>query len=147
MSGYFGIGIYGSKNSINVGGLWRSANTYDASFIFTIGKRYKHQPSDVHNTPNSIPLYDYENFDDLKIPYDCQLVGIELIEGAIDLPKFKHPKRCIYLLGAEDYGLPQSILKKCQHIVQIPSTKPHSLNVASSGSIVMYDRMVQNESR
>ena len=41
--GYFGIGIYQAKRFENVGVLWRGAYQLGASFIFTIGKRYRRQ--------------------------------------------------------------------------------------------------------
>lgn len=66
-------------------------------------------------------------------------VGIELNRNSIALTEFTHPERAIYLLGAEDYGLPQEILDKCDSIVQIP--EENSLNVAIAGSIVLYDRL------
>ena len=50
MRGYFGIGIQNAKTDENIGTLWRSAFIMGASFIFTIGKRYKKQATD---TPKS----------------------------------------------------------------------------------------------
>lgn len=41
--GYYGIGIYETKEETNVGTLWRSAQNFGADFIFTIGARYKTQ--------------------------------------------------------------------------------------------------------
>lgn len=143
MSGYFGIGIQNSKTIENVGTLWRSANISGASFIFTVGKRYQRQCSDTLKTPRSIPLYEYKDFDELAIPYDCQLIGIELTDQSISLPEFKHPKRAIYILGAEDSGLSKAVLEKCVSVVQVPSAKPFSLNVASTGTVVLYDRYVK----
>ncbi len=53
--------------------------------------------------------------------------------------KFTHPERAIYLLGAEDTGLPESVQSLCQSIIHIKS--PMCLNVAVAGSIIMYDRI------
>lgn len=47
-------------------------------------------------------------------------------------------KRAIYLLGAEDTGIPDNILNDCDSIVQLPGN--YCLNVAVAGSIVLYDR-------
>ena len=140
MRGYFGIGIYHIKHEVNLGTLWRSACSFGASFIFTIGKRYSRQSSDTTKTWRHVPLYHYESIDDLFLPYSCRLVGIEL--GGESIREYKHPERCIYLLGAEDHGLPSEIMDKCHEVIEIPSVNEYCLNVASAGSIVMYDRLI-----
>ena len=45
--GFFGVGIENTKTHQNIGTLWRSASIMGASFMFTIGKRYKKQASDT----------------------------------------------------------------------------------------------------
>jgi tRNA G18 (ribose-2'-O)-methylase SpoU len=142
MRGYFGIGIEHTKTEINVGTLWRTANNFGASFVFTIGKRYKKQSSDTPKTWKQIPLYHYDSLEELNTPYDCMLVGIELIETSINIISYNHPERAIYLLGAEDNGLSKEAIKKCQHIIEIPSN--NCLNVATAGAIVMYDRVAKS---
>lgn len=141
--GYFGIGIYQPKHHENVGTLWRSAFQLGASFIFTIGKRHKKQASDTVKAFKHIPLYEYGSIEDLKMPYDCQLIAVEFGEGSRDIQKFAHPEKAIYLLGAEDHGLPPSALKKCQYMISLPSIRTPSYNVAVAGSIVMYDRLIK----
>ena len=39
------------------------------------------------------------------MPHDCPLVGVELDDRSIPIENFAHPKRVVYLLGAEDHGL------------------------------------------
>ncbi len=138
--GYFGIGIYHTKTEINVGTLWRSARNFGAAFIFTIGRRYRQQASDTTNTQQHIPLYHFETFEDFRHhrPMDCPLIGIEQTDTSVSITGFKHPSRAIYLLGAEDHGLPPEILSRCQSVVHIDT--PMCLNVAVAGSIVMFDR-------
>ncbi len=141
--GYFGIGIYNTKTVCNVGTLWRSAHNFGASFIFTIGRRYKKQCSDTTKAFRSIPLFHYGGFAEFRagLPYDCRLIAIEQSDNSVDIVGFTHPERCIYLLGAEDYGLPERILLACQGIVHIPTLR--CLNVAVAGSIIMFDRMMK----
>lgn len=142
--GYYGIGVFHSKTEDNIGKLWRSAFLYNAAFVFTIGRRYKKQSMDTTKTYRHIPIWhfnDYEEFSQ-KIPMECRLVNIELSSNSTSLPKFHHPKQAIYLLGAEDYGIPAKILEKGQ-VVQIPTCKNISMNVAVAGSIVMYDRYIK----
>ena len=143
--GYYGIGIYYGKNTVNVGVLWRTAANFGADFIFTVGKRYQKQLSDITKAWRHIPLYTYENDEDFlkHIPRDCKLVGVEFENAATDLKGYKHPERCIYLLGAEDRGIPTAILQRCDDIVKIDSFR--CMNVAVSGGIVMYDRQCKGK--
>jgi tRNA G18 (ribose-2'-O)-methylase SpoU len=140
--GYFEIGIYHTKTEANVGTLWRSAYQLGAAGIFTIGRRYKKQSSDTCKSYANIPLRHYEDFDDFQEhrPLDALLVGIEM--GGHVLANYVHPRSCIYILGAEDAGLPQSIIDKCNQLVSIESVNINSYNVAVAGSIVMYHRMI-----
>ena len=138
----WGIGVYHPKTAENVGTLWRAAHLYGASFIFTIGQRYRRQASDTTTAWRSIPLQAYADFETFNAcrPLDAPLVGIELAQDSVPLAGFAHPKRAVYLLGAEDHGLPETVLSKCQHIVQIETARPWSMNVAMAGSLVAYDR-------
>lgn len=138
--GYFGIGIYHTKSEVNVGTLWRSAFNMGAAFIFTIGRRYKRQSSDTTESWRHIPLLHYQDFAAFQEarPYDCLLIGIEQCAVSAPLHSAGHPERAIYLLGAEDHGIPQDVLNKCQRVYAIESAR--CLNVAVAGSIVMYDR-------
>jgi tRNA G18 (ribose-2'-O)-methylase SpoU len=144
IQGYCAIGVFNAKTEHNVGTLWRSAYILGASYIFTVGKRYKKQTSDVLKTWARIPYFHYDTIEDLfeNIPYDCRLIGIELTDEATMLHDFQHPQRAIYLLGSEDQGLPQSVLEKCHFTVKLPGNS--SLNVAVTGSIVLHDRVAKN---
>ena len=137
---FFGIGIQHGKTPENLGVLWRTAQNLGASFIFTIGKRYANQASDTHNAVKSIPYFHYNDFEDFynHLPKGARIVGVEKTEKAEQLEGFHHPKRCVYLLGAEDNGLSKIAIQKSHFLIQFPSE--YSLNVAVAGSIVLYDR-------
>ena len=140
MRGYFAVGIYHPKREVNVGTLWRSAFQLGASYVFTIGRRYSKQSSDTTTSYRHMPLFNFPDWTDFQshMPYDCRLIGVEM--GGSQISNFVHPERCIYLLGAEDYGLPQEILDKCCYTVSLPAVRTPSYNVAVAGSIVMFDR-------
>jgi tRNA G18 (ribose-2'-O)-methylase SpoU len=144
IEGYHAIGIYKHKTEHNIGTLWRSAYILGASYIFTVGKKYKKQTSDVVRSWARIPLFTYDTFEDLlnNIPYDCRLVGVEIDDNAVPLHEFQHPKRAIYLLGSEDCGLPPEVREKCHFLIKLPGNS--SLNVAVTGSIVLNDRVTKN---
>lgn len=143
--GYFGIGIERSKTEANVGTLWRSAFALGATFIFTIGKRYPRQSSDTTESWRHIPLLEYVSVDDFRqhIPYDCQVIGVELTDDARPLETFAHPQRAVYLLGPEDGSLSAAAIGLCQHVVKFDSA--YCLNVAAAGTVVMYDRNTKGQ--
>ena len=138
--GYFGIGIMNGKTPENLGVLWRSAQNMGASFIYTIGNRYSKQACDTHKAVGAMPYYHYDTFEDFyrHLPKSAVLIGVELDDKAVSLETFQHPKRCVYLLGAEDHGLSKSAIEKSHFLVKFNT--PLSINVAVAGSIVMYDR-------
>ncbi len=74
----------------------------------------------------------------MALPQGCKLVGIELIDNAIDLPSFRHPLRAAYVLGPEQGSLSEKLLARCDYVVRIPTS--FCVNVAMAGAIVMYDR-------
>lgn len=137
--GYFGIGIAGPKTASNVGTLWRSAYQLGADFIFTVGARYPRQASDTVKAWRHVPLWRFDTREEFAIPNDCQLVAVEM--GGRSLASFVHPERAMYVLGAEDHGVPKWVLDRAVHVVSIESVRAQSFNVAVAGSLVMHDRM------
>lgn len=114
-----------------------------AAFLFTTGTRYKPQSDDVYKSWLRVPLFRYATFDQMleSAAYSCLVIGVEI--GGESLPNFVHPERAVYLLGAEDGGLPTEIAARCHRLVSIPAVRVASYNVAVAGTLVMYDRMVK----
>jgi len=142
---WLAIGVWHPKKAVNIGSLWRSASLYGAAFVFTVGARYERQSSDTVKTHRHIPLFHFHDMDDVleHLPYGCPLVAVEMDPRAVPLAGFTHPERAAYLLGAEDHGLPPSVVDRCHHVVQIESVLPWSMNVAVAGSIILHDRHVR----
>jgi tRNA G18 (ribose-2'-O)-methylase SpoU len=141
--GYCAIGIEHGKCPANLGTLFRSADLFDAAFIFTVGHRYKRQPTDTLHSWRHLPLFNFPTLDDLYLhmPYDCLLVGVELMPEAAPIAKYVHPPRAVYLLGAEDWGISSEARSRVQQVVQLPGRR--SLNVAVAGSLVLFHRHLQ----
>ena len=146
MSGFFGIGIYHSKTPENIGTLWRSAFAFGASFVFTVGERYKPQPTDTTKSWRNIPCWHFTSIGDLQLhlPAETELIGVELNPKAKSLPAFTHPKLGCYLLGAEDRGLDEESLAACSRLVVVPGAS-RCLNVSTAGSLVIYDRWCKEQ--
>lgn len=158
--GYFGIGVWKPKNGVNVGTLWRSAQCMGAAFIFTIQERFhpkarEHivssdpalaQQTDTMAAWKHVPYLTFESVEKLVRAFPlCNLIGVERSSFSVPLTGYAHSERAIYLLGAEDGGIPRTILEQCKRVVEIPSTR--CLNVAVAGSIVIYDRYLKQEGR
>jgi tRNA G18 (ribose-2'-O)-methylase SpoU len=139
--GYFAIGAERMSKSLNLGNLMRSAHAFGASFTFTIGASYQalEAYADTSKTQSHLPHYNWRGLEELALPQGAKLVGIELVEGAIDLPSFHHPMRAAYVLGPERGSLSEPLLARCDHVVKIPTS--FCVNVAMAGAIVMYDRV------
>ena len=146
--GFFGIAILNPKREPNVGVLWRSASIFGASFIATVGKvRYKHNGSDTMKSWKHLPLFHFESIDDLRLhlPKDCSLVGVEMTAKSSNLQSYVHPERALYLLGAEDWGIPFEVIQKLDYVIKISTQIDISLNVGVAGSIVCYDRCLKGK--
>lgn len=141
--GNFSIGVYHPKTAVNIGTLFRSAMLLGAGAVFTIGHRYKKQASDTCKTWKHLPLLHFSDWDSMlhAFPF-AQKVCIENAEGAKQLPEFQHPETAVYILGAEDHGIPDRLMNGLS-VVEIPQTRVGCLNVASAGTVVMYDRLAK----
>lgn len=139
--GFYGIGVEGISKRMNFGNLARSAHGFGASFIFTVApaKTIGEPPSDTTRSQDHLPWYSYDSVEEMYLPDECRLVGVELTEDAIDLPSFRHPSRAAYVFGPEGGSLSPQMIEACEFVVKIPMS--FCINVAMAGAVVMYDRM------
>jgi tRNA(Leu) C34 or U34 (ribose-2'-O)-methylase TrmL len=140
MRGYVGIGLDNPKSSVNVGAALRAAGVYGAAFVATTGKRFGRSPTDTMKHYRHLPLLRPTNLHDV-VPFDCVPVAVDIIEGAIPLPEYKHPERAFYIFGAEDNTLGKRITGWCRDIVYVPTEG--CMNLAAAVNVVLYDRMAK----
>ncbi len=142
MRGYFGVGVEGVSKPMNLGNLVRIAHAFDASFFFSVAPRLKLSDanSDTSNAEGQLPFYSFDKPGDFRLPLGCRLVGVEITDDAVELPRFRHPARAAYVFGAERYSLSPQMLSLCEFVVKIPTR--FSINVGMAGAIVLYDRLV-----
>ncbi len=141
MRGYFGIGVEGISKTMNVGSIFRTAHAFGAGFVFTVSAVYSEAEggkSDTSDAPGHLPFYSFPDVPSLVLPQGCSMVGVELLDDAIDLPSFHHPKCAAYVLGPERGSLSAAITERCEHVVRIPAR--FCVNVGVAAAIVMYDR-------
>jgi len=145
MRGYFGIGAEGVSKSGNMGALLRTGHAFGAAFCFTVGAGWDARAgraADTADTPSHVPLWRFPDPAAIRLPQGCALIGVELLDDAIDLPSFRHPLNAAYVLGPERAGLSVPLRAQCRHVVRIPTR--FALNLAVAGALVMYDRLLQH---
>ena len=93
MRGYFGVGVDGISKPMNLGNLVRIAHAFDASFFFSIAPRLKlsDAQSDTSRAQGALPFYSFAEPTDFRLPLGCRLVGVEITDDAVELPRFRHP--------------------------------------------------------
>src|SRR5918995_2516585 len=142
MRGYFAIGAEGISKPMNLGNLIRSAHAFGASFVFLVDANYAVASafSDTSHAETQLPLYRFAAAGELVLPRHCHLIGVELLDEAVDLPSFRHPLNAAYIFGPERSSLSPAMVARCDHVVRIPTR--FCINLAAAGAIVMYDRML-----
>ncbi len=143
MRGYFGVGVQEISKGFNLGNLVRTTHAFGGSFFFTINSTVNYgeiKASDTSHADIHMPYYTYPDVASLELPKDCSLVGVELLDEAVDLPSFRHPMRAAYVLGPEKGNLSPDLVARCDHIIKIPMK--FCVNVGVAGALVIYDRML-----
>ncbi len=142
MRGYFGIGAERISKAMNLGTLLRTAHAFGASFAFVVDATaaVREAKSDTSRAAGGIPIYDVPSPAELALPARCQLIGVELVDDAVDLPSFRHPLQAAYVLGPERGSLSVEMQARCRHVVRIPTR--FCVNLGVAGAIVMYDRLL-----
>ena len=141
--GYFGVGMEEVSKPMNLGALMRTAQAFGASFFFTINSKISMREarnSDTGAAQRNLPFYAFDSVDALLLPRGCALVGVELLDEAVDLPAFRHPHAAAYVLGRERGSLSPALLSRCAHVVKIPTS--FCLNVGLAGALTLYDRTI-----
>lgn len=140
--GFSAIGLYRPKDDANVGSVLRAAGVYGASLVAISGARGKalNHAANTMAAHKHIPTFLVDDLLSVR-PHNCQIVVVDLIEGARPLPDFQHPERAMYLFGPEDGTLGVKHTSHAQHVVYVPGAA--CMNLAAAVNVIMYDRMVK----
>ncbi|MFS2316373.1 RNA methyltransferase [Maricaulis sp. D1M11] len=143
MRGYFAVGAEGISKPMNLGAIMRTAHAFGASFAFSVNAHHRVRDvykADTSKSADHLPYYEWEDMDAMVLPQNCQLVGIELTDDAVDLPSFRHPTCAAYVFGRERGSLTETMQAQCAHIVKIPTK--FCVNVSVACAVTLYDRTV-----
>lgn len=134
----FAVGLHNPKFPENVGGVMRACMAYNADLLAIQGRRYTRTATDTCSGYRHIPTLSGVNLREV-IPFDCVPVAVDIIDGAIPLPKYKHPRRAFYIFGAEDATLGKQITSWCRDTIYVPTTI--CMNLAAAVNVILYDRI------
>jgi tRNA G18 (ribose-2'-O)-methylase SpoU len=143
--GYVGLGVEGLTKEQNLGTLLRTAHAFGADFFFCIRPEIDLsalRASDTSRALEKIPFYVYPSIEEMKLPENCRLVGLEFTDEAQMLPSYRHPSAAAYILGPEMGDLSPEAVQRCDHLVKIPTR--FSINVGIAGALVLYDRAMSH---
>ncbi|MBT0586166.1 RNA methyltransferase [Alteromonas sp. SM 2104] len=138
------IGLVNPKSATNVASILRACGCYGASAVFYTGQRFRYARqfnADTKKMRLQIPTVGVDDLLAMQ-PRGSESVVIELVEGAMPLPAFEHPRNAYYIFGPEDGSVPQDVLARAQHIVYIPTFT--SMNLAATANVVLYDRLAKS---
>jgi tRNA(Leu) C34 or U34 (ribose-2'-O)-methylase TrmL len=138
------LGLIKPKSPTNVGGVMRAAGCFRADAVFYTGERYARAVRfnmDTKNVSGRIPLTGVDCLLD-HVPDNTRIVCVELVDGAIALPEYRHADQAFYIFGPEDGTISQDILDRADDVVYVPTIG--CMNLAATVNVVLYDRMVKS---
>ncbi|MGF1681376.1 RNA methyltransferase [Photobacterium minamisatsumaniensis] len=137
------IGLSNPKSPTNVGAVMRAAGCYRVDSVSYTGERYDRAvkfQTDTKSMSRKIPLTGVQSLLD-NLPEETKIVCVELAEGAIPLPAFKHPDDVIYVFGPEDGTIAQDVVDRADAVVYVPTVG--CMNLAATVNVLLYDRLAK----
>jgi tRNA(Leu) C34 or U34 (ribose-2'-O)-methylase TrmL len=109
--------------------------------VMRTGRRYGREAADTTKAYRHIPLL---HVDDIfaAVPFDCVPVAVDLLDGAYELPNYRHPQRAFYIFGPEDGTLGRAVADRCRDKLMIPTR--YCMNLAATVNVVLYDRLAKS---
>lgn len=145
------------RSANNVGAIFRTADAFSVKKIYLIGICPHPPHKEIRKTAlGATESVDWEYFSDIDEWHKVidenksKLLAIEQAHGSTYLSNVEVDKNTHYFLifGNEVEGVSEELLKLCDEYIEIPqSGSKHSLNVATSAGIVIWDFYNQQMSK
>lgn len=145
--------LYNLRSSYNVGAIFRTADAVGIDQIFLIGTtpcpmdKFKKENTKITKTAlGAEKTVAWQYFKTLTPVLNkfkkegVKIIALEQAENSVDYKKVKLPKAWSLVVGEETKGLPKTVLKKCDQIVEIPMHgQKESLNVSVATGVVLFE--------
>jgi tRNA G18 (ribose-2'-O)-methylase SpoU len=125
----------------NMSTVLRNTNGFNLSEMFYIGKRPWNRKGSVgtHHYTELKHFYDVSAFYNY-VAHKYVIIGIDNIEGSVDMSSFEWPRNSLMLFGEEGVGLTKEAIQICTSIVHISMHgSVRSFNAGVASGIAMYD--------
>lgn len=132
----------------NVGSLVRTAHAVAAEEVLLVGDRdwNVEAAKTAEDFTDVTVLPDEASFLDHVRRKGWSLVAVETDPGAVSLFDAEYPENPCFVLGAERFGLPPTLIEAADLVVEIPQWGLiPCLNLAVAGSIVIYDYLAKQQ--
>lgn len=140
------IAIENYQHDFNIGTIVRNGNAFNVSAVHIVGKRHWNRRGAMV-TDRYMNVYHHKNVDDFVHSLDngVEVIGIDNVEGSVELAKSELPQNAVLVFGGEGPGLSQEMIAKCKTVIaieQFGSTR--SVNVGVASGIVLYEWVRRN---
>lgn len=138
----------------NVGSAFRTSDAAGVDKIYLTGysplpiDRFGRKRSDVAKVAlgaeESIPWEHYDNIEDLiEVLKDegVHITAVEQSKNSIGYKEFENKEQTAFIFGNEVDGIPESVLKQCDSVVEIPMKgEKESLNVSVAVGVILFSK-------
>jgi len=144
--------LHNIRSLHNVGAIFRTAEGLGVKKIYLTG--YTPEPHDIFGklrkdfTKTALGAEKYLEWEKVKNVFNLlrrlkkekiQIIALEQSKSSVNIKKFKPRGKFALILGNEVRGVPKSVLKKCDKIIEIPMRgKKESLNVSVATGIALF---------
>lgn len=149
--------LHNIRSTHNVGAIFRTAEGLGIERLvltgytpypnFAADKRLPHLADKITKqisktalgAESSVPFEYHDNLLTWLSGNTLPLVALEQADTSINLADFSPPSEFVLVLGEEVEGIPQELLTRCDHIIEIPMKgKKESFNVSVAAGMALY---------
>ena len=130
------VAVENWQHDLNIGTVVRNANAFGAAGVHIVGARRWNRrgamATDRYLAVTHHPTV--EGFAAWAQGEGLAIVGIDNVEGSVDLDRYDLPRRCVLVLGQEGPGLSDAMAETCDAVLaiaQFGSTRSINAGVAS----------------
>lgn len=139
------------RSAFNVGSIFRLADATGFGSVITGGKTPGKESQQVINTSmGSTDWIPEEKLDDLPSllltdkKNNYRVIGVETVENSESYLEYPWPGKGIVVMGNEEYGLSQEVLKVCDDFIHLPMFgRKNSINVANAFAVIAFQIVIK----